>query len=136
MAKLRHIAIATRDPEKTAQFYKDVFEFQEVGRSNGHLAHGIYLSDGTINMAILDFSGSDFDQLGKGMDFTGVHHFGVVVENRKELSKKLEAMGAPCILDEPQSPTSFFEVKHRGPDGVVFDISEKPWIGSAGLNGD
>src|SRR4051794_19386979 len=103
MAKLRHIAIATRDPEKTAQFYKDVFEFKEVGRANSKLAQGIYLSDGTINMAILDFSQSDFDQLGKGMDFTGVHHFGVVVEDRKATSRMLEEMGAPCILDEPPS---------------------------------
>lgn len=134
MAKLRHIAIATKDVEKTAQFYKDAFEFKEVGRTNSKLAKGIYLSDGTINMAILDLSQSDFDQLGRGPDYVGVHHFGIVVEDRKAMSKKLEELGAPCILDEPTSPTSFFEVKHRGPDGVVIDISEKPWLGSAGLD--
>ena len=25
MAKIKHIAVATQDPEKTAQFYKEVF---------------------------------------------------------------------------------------------------------------
>ena len=133
MAKLRHIAIATKDPEKTADFYKSAFEFKEVGRAHSRLAEGIYLSDGTINLAILDFSKSNFDQLGKGLDFVGVHHFGVVVEYREEMGQKLEELGAPCILHAPDPPTGFFEVKHRGPDGVVFDISEKPWIGSAGL---
>jgi catechol 2,3-dioxygenase-like lactoylglutathione lyase family enzyme len=31
MAKLRHIALHTPDPEKTAEFYKRVFDMVEVG---------------------------------------------------------------------------------------------------------
>ena len=125
-AKIRHVAISTEDPRKTADWYKDVFGLQEVGTNGGD---GIYLSDGEINFAVLRIVDK---HTGKVM--TGVHHFGVVVENRKELSKKLEAMGAPCILDEPQSPTSFFEVKHRGPDGVVIDTTEHPWKGCGALD--
>ena len=53
MAKLRHIAVHTPDPEKTAEFYKRVFDMVEVGRTDSPIAKGIYLSDGTINMAIL-----------------------------------------------------------------------------------
>ncbi|MBI1809368.1 MAG: aconitate hydratase AcnA [Gemmatimonadetes bacterium] len=30
-------------------------------------------------------------------------------------------------------PTSFFEVKHRGPDGVVVDTTEHPWVGTSAL---
>ena len=30
MAKLRHLAIATDDPDRTAQFYIDVLEFEKV----------------------------------------------------------------------------------------------------------
>ena len=33
MAKLRHIAIATNDPKKTAEFYKSAFGFREVGHA-------------------------------------------------------------------------------------------------------
>ena len=115
------------------RFYKDAFEFEEVGRTNSKLAQGIYLSDGTLNIAILDFSNSNFDQLERGLDYVGVHHFGVVVDDREAMGAKLEELGAPCILHAPDPPAGFFEVKHRGPDGVVFDISEKPWVGSAGL---
>ena len=49
MAKIKHIAICTPDPEKTAAFYKDVFGLKEVGQART----GCYLSDGHINLAIL-----------------------------------------------------------------------------------
>src|ERR1700733_14445107 len=77
MPKLRHIAIAANDPEAMANFYKKAFDFVEVGRPNGVLADGVFLSDGTLNMAILKFK---TDQLGKGMEFRGIHHFGVLLE--------------------------------------------------------
>ena len=130
MAKLRHIALATKDPESTAEFYKQAFEFKEVGRTDSPLASGIYLSDGTINMAILSFK---TDQLGRGMDYVGLHHVGFVVEDLAAAGEKLESLGAPCFQGKPDNPMSFFEVKHRGPDGVVLDISQHPWLGSAGL---
>ena len=34
MAKLRHIAVHTPDPEQTAEFYKRVFDMVEVGRTD------------------------------------------------------------------------------------------------------
>jgi catechol 2,3-dioxygenase-like lactoylglutathione lyase family enzyme len=136
MPKLRHIAIATNDPVKTAEFYKEAFGFKEVGRSGDPnspskgIAWGFYLSDGTLNMAVLKFK--NVDQLGKGLDYTGVHHFGVLVDNLDAYMKKLEAMGAPCFMkQDPGQANSFFETKFRGPDGTVFDVSEHPWIGAA-----
>jgi catechol 2,3-dioxygenase-like lactoylglutathione lyase family enzyme len=30
MAKIKHIAVATQDPEKTAPFYKEVFGMREI----------------------------------------------------------------------------------------------------------
>lgn len=131
MAKIRHIAIATPNPEETAKFYREQFEMKEVGRTDSKLAEGIYLSDGTINLAVLNFK---TDQLGKGMDYVGVHHFGFVVDDVDATSRRLEESGAPRFEQNQGSPTSFFEVKHRGPDGTVFDISGHPWAGSQGLD--
>ena len=49
MAKLRHLALLTDQPEKLADFYKRVFELQETHRSaNG----AIQLSDGEFNLTI------------------------------------------------------------------------------------
>ena len=56
MAKLRHLAIATDDPDRTAQFYIDVFEFQKIREAEGKWGYGHILSDGTINLAILRFT--------------------------------------------------------------------------------
>jgi len=58
MAKLRHIAVHTPDPEKTAEFYKRVFDMVEVGRTDSPIAKGIYLSDGTINIGCCDLKPS------------------------------------------------------------------------------
>ncbi len=102
MPKLRHIAIAAEDPEAMAEFYKKAFDFKEVGRPNGFLADGVFLSDGTLNMAILKFK---TDQLGKGMDYRGIHHFGVLVEDVDAFSKKLEGLGArPLHRSGPGRP--------------------------------
>jgi catechol 2,3-dioxygenase-like lactoylglutathione lyase family enzyme len=130
MAKLRHLALATNDPEKTAHFYKEAFGFQEIRKVNSDLAHGYFLSDGTLNIAILKFA--KFDQLGKGLDYVGLHHFGVVVDDADQTILKLESMGAECFMRPPaeEHAKGYFEVKFRGPDGVVFDISDRPWPGS------
>ena len=50
MARIRHIALTTKDPEKTAAFYMQAFDMQEASRSpNGSL----HLTDGYIDLAIL-----------------------------------------------------------------------------------
>jgi hypothetical protein len=51
-----HLAIATDDPDGTAQFYIDAFEFVRVRTASGVWGRGHILSDGTINLAILQFS--------------------------------------------------------------------------------
>jgi len=132
MPKLRHIAIAAEDPEAMAEFYKRAFGFEDVGRPNGHLADGVFLSDGTLNMAILKFK---TDQLGKGMDYRGIHHFGVLVEDVDAFSKKLEGLGARHYIDQGQDghQAGYFEKKFFGPEGILFDIAEHGWAGAEPL---
>jgi catechol 2,3-dioxygenase-like lactoylglutathione lyase family enzyme len=126
MPKIRHIALATNDPEATAEFYKKAFDFKEVERRESYLAKGIFLTDGTLNLAILKFQ--NVDQLGKGLDYVGLHHFGILVDDLDEYTRRLEAMGTPCFMKPPEGDkASNFEVKFRGPDGVVFDIAEHMW---------
>lgn len=135
MPKIRHIALATNDPVKTAAFYKEAFGFKEVGRAGSPdnpkaIAWGFYLSDGTINLAILKFQ--NVDQLGKGLDYVGVHHFGILVDDIEAYEKKLAEMGAPCFMKaDAHTANSYYETKFRGPDGTVFDLSDHPWVGAA-----
>ncbi len=129
--KLRHIAIATQDPEKTAAFYKEAFGFAEVGKVDSALANGFYLSDGYLNLAILRFH---TDQLGRGMDYVGLHHFGIHAADPEETYARLAAVGAVQKTERPVGGMSAFEVKFTGPDGVVFDISEHGWPGTGGTD--
>ena len=54
MGKLRHIAMQVPDPQKAAEFYMRVFGMAKVGETDCKNARGVYLSDGVINLALLD----------------------------------------------------------------------------------
>ena len=132
MAKLRHIAIACKDPDAMADFYIKAFDFKNVRTSDGPLAYGHHLSDGTIDLAILRFK---TDQIGKGMDYTGLHHFGILVEDVDEFTKRLDGLGAEHYIDQGHggNQAGYFEKKFYGPERVLFDIAEHGWAGAEPL---
>ncbi len=136
MAKIKHIALSTQDPEKTAAFYKETLGLQEVGQVNSPLAEGYYLTDGSINVAILKFKNDQAADKPEGVNFVGLHHFGFKVDNLEETEARLEAAHAdkrPQVNMDMAPGTSQrnFEVKYRGPDGVIFDISSTGWVGTS-----
>jgi len=128
MAKLRHLAIKSSDPEAASKFYRDAFEFEEVGRAGGPGGSGwaIYLSDGTMNMAVFDLAAEGLPNAEPG----GLNHFGVVVDDLDESMARLEGLGAVCVQPPPADrSSSTFETKFVTPDGVSFDISTHGWPG-------
>lgn len=138
MPKIRHIAIATPDPAKTASFYKDVFGLEEVAPVESPLADGFYLTDGHINLAILKFKALEAADLGEdGLSFTGIHHFGFEVEDLDAICDKLDRAGADrrtraLAPDEAMAQMGHLnvEVKYRGPDSVMVDVSQTGWVGT------
>lgn len=131
MAKLRHFAISTEDPVKTAEFYKKAFDMEEVGRTDSPIAHGVYLSDGVINLAILKYRSVEAAGPERGLEWYGIHHVGFWVDDVEQSGKQIEAAGGSYMMGEtPNSPTTFYEVKYRGPDGVICDITENGWAGA------
>jgi len=94
MARIRHIAIATRDPEATKRFYMEGLGLKEVGKVNSPTAEGYYLSDGHVNLAILKFKYDDPATTEGALRYTGLHHFGVEVENMVEGRARIEKAGA------------------------------------------
>src|SRR5213594_3691188 len=132
MVKIKHIAIRTPDPEKTAAFYKDVFGLKEVGQART----GYYLSDGHINLAILKAREQGTEESPRDASgYAGVHHFGFMVDDVDETRRKLEAAGATAMTDrtDPRhapaaGARSYYEIKFRGPDNQEFDVTESGWI--------
>ena len=128
MPKLRHLALATKDPEKTAEFYKTAFGFKEIRKVTSDIAHGYFLSDGTLNIAILNFTA--YDQLGKGLDYVGLHHFGIWVEDIETMRRVIAANGGKNHSGPTAHVPENAEHKFRDPYGIVFDISTHGWDGA------
>jgi catechol 2,3-dioxygenase-like lactoylglutathione lyase family enzyme len=139
MPKIKHIAIATQDAEKTKNFYTEVFGLKEVGMVSSGTVSGYFLSDGDINLAILDFKNNDVAGAEKGMDYSGLHHIGFHVEDLEEIKEKMEAAGI-SPRDDINKALSMgpsgarggnHEFKYAAPDGVTVDISEAGWAGTS-----
>ena len=91
MPRIKHIALRTPDPEKTAAFYKKVFGLEEVGLARS----GVYLSDGYINLAILKSNDGGAGESPREVSgYTGIDHLGFQVDNLEEISGVLEEEGA------------------------------------------
>jgi lactoylglutathione lyase len=117
MAKLRHIAIIVPDPEEAAQFFERAFDMTRAGTAR----RGIYVTDGTVNVALLKV---------EGKEKVGLYHFGMWVDDLAAAEEKAQAAGATYLAGRPTSPNSFYECKYRDPSGVVFDLTHNGWVGA------
>jgi methylmalonyl-CoA/ethylmalonyl-CoA epimerase len=138
MARIKHIAIATHDPEKTARFYQDVMGLRIVDRIDVADTTGVFLSDGEISLALLHFKTDQAALMPGGADFVGLHHFGFLMKDEAEkerVLRKLEELGAPSLqggpLDARGEPGVFVELKFKDPNGITFDVAEGGWPGTA-----
>jgi lactoylglutathione lyase len=129
MAQIKHIAIRTRDVEKTATFYKEAFGLQQIGIGQS----GVYLTDGRLNIAILNFRpGMEGESMKLGVD-----HIGFQVDDVDAYVGRVRNLGGTSLAErnevtagDANKPQSYFEVKCVGPDDQVIDISSAGWVGA------
>jgi catechol 2,3-dioxygenase-like lactoylglutathione lyase family enzyme len=132
MAKLRHIALSVPDPEATAAFYAKAFGLKRVGTVDHEHVSGVYLSDGVVNLAILKYKTNHLAGDDRGPDYVGIHHLGFWVDEIHAARTAAEAAGATYFAGElPDAEDSFYEVKYRDPNGIVFDLTGNGWIGAS-----
>jgi catechol 2,3-dioxygenase-like lactoylglutathione lyase family enzyme len=124
MARIKHIALSTDDPAKTADFYKQTFGLTELRREPKDTgADGVWLSDGYIYFAILRYGGDDTPNLGEGPSTVkGIHHIGFYVDDLVEERATVEA--ASCTECPGSSKVN---LKYKGPDGVMIDMRARGW---------
>lgn len=130
MALLRHIAIAVSDPEAAAKFFESAFGMWRAGNA----MRGVYMTDGTMNVALLDFK----DEIVTGHEdrpgVQGLIHFGMWVDNLDASEAAITAAGGRYLTGrqegETSNPNVFYEVKYATPEGFVFDITETGWRGA------
>jgi len=130
MALLRHIAISVRDPEAAAQFFEAAFGMRRAGKA----LRGIYMTDGVMNVALLNFG----DEVVAGHEdrpgVQGIIHWGMWVDNLAEAEAAIEAAGGTYLTGrqeaEKASADVYYEVKYQTPEGFVFDITASGWRGA------
>src|SRR5215467_12738806 len=123
-ARLRHIAISVPDPERAAKFFEEAFGMTIAGRAGV----GLYVSDGTINVALLRFPG---EVPGFTAGYYGLIHFGMWVDDLDEAAKKVVAAGGSYYMGRADNnPNTYYEVKYKDPNGVVFDLTHTGWVGA------
>ena len=135
MPKIKHIALTTENPAKTAAFYKEAFGLTELRRSpNG----AVFLTDGHINLAILNWKTNKSADVGAhGENFSGIHHFGFEVDDLDTASDQIRIANGTALTDKEHVDAMMaagahanVEMKWSGPDGVVIDISQTGWEGT------
>src|SRR6202000_1772198 len=84
----------------------------------------LYMTDGTINMALLKVNPEKGEK-------PCLYHFGMWVDDLDDAEKGVQSDGATYLAGrEDRNPNTFYEVKYRDPDGIVFDITPTGWRGA------
>jgi hypothetical protein len=123
MPKIRHIAYRATDVEAMANFFVNSLEMKvSQRRKNG----AIDLSDGAVNITVLPIRTTSPD--GEPAR-SGIDHIGFTVENETESSRLLESNGAKKIGTLELGSSAHYEVKFKGPEGIVVDLGH--WVGTA-----
>jgi lactoylglutathione lyase len=116
--RLRHIAIIVPDPETSAKFFEEAFGMTRAGKAR----RGIYMTDGTMNVALL---GKETPE-----EEIGLFHFGMWVDDLEDAEKKVIGAGGKYLAGRPTSANSYYEAKYQDPLGIVFDLTHSGWKGA------
>ena len=127
MGKIRHIAYRAADVEEMANFFVNALGMNITQRRRNK---AIDLSDGSINITVLPLrpAGPNGEPPHQGID-----HIGFSVENEAESSQLLEANGAKKIATIELGSAAHYEVKYKGPEGIVVDLGQ--WVGTEPIEG-
>jgi methylmalonyl-CoA/ethylmalonyl-CoA epimerase len=126
-AKLRHIALQVPDPEAAAKFFEEAFGMTRAGSA----MRGVYMTDGTVNVALLNFKDEPILGFEQTPGYQGIIHFGMWVDDLGEMDAKVTAAGGEWVTGRKEKdPNVFYEVKYKGPSGFIFDMTETGWRGA------
>ena len=113
MARIRHVAFYTKDPERTADFYCKAFDLTVVRKNE---RGNVWLSDGYINVALIKRSSG-----------IGINHLGFMVDDLEAARGRIAELDEKVEIETPHEGVSAAEYKLKDPDGNWLDISERGW---------
>ena len=96
-ARIRHIALCVKDIDATADFYEKAFGLKRTKKNEGKTACQCYMSDGEVNLALLQYKSEVGSGVPKG--WTGIHHFGFQCDDLPAQQKQIENAGGKFFFD-------------------------------------
>jgi lactoylglutathione lyase len=120
MARIVHIAVKVDDLEKATEFYEKSFGFVEVqtGQVRDHTSR--HLTDGAIDLALIQYESEDSAEARASGLGPCIHHFGIEVDDMNTSAAELAKYGCEII-----SAPGIIPIKFRAPGGTVAEISPK-----------
>jgi lactoylglutathione lyase len=119
--RIVHLALKVDDLARSSEFYERVFGFREVGTEKVRDHTSRHLSDGTIDLSLMQYDAltrsAESQAAGSG---PCIHHFGVEVDDLVEAARQIAAYGCEIISDPGVVPLKF-----RAPGGTVCEIVGK-----------
>lgn len=126
-ARIRHIALSVPDPEASAKFFEEALGMTRAGNA----MRGVYMTDGVINVALLNFGDEPVPGFESQKGYHGLIHFGVWVDSLEDADRKVKEAGGNYLTGRKEKdPNVFYEVKYQTPEGIVFDATESGWRGA------
>ena len=144
MNKLRHIAVAVKNPGEAAKFFIDVLGMKVMDKGEGDNPNYYLTDDGTIELALINLPSHDIMGRERPADYEGLHHIGFEVDNLEEMEQRMASTSfarrddinnAIKARNELRAKASGkvskrraggVEVKYWGPAGITFDLTQKP----------
>ncbi len=142
MARLKHIAIATRNPAESAKFFIEVMGMTVTQVGVGDNPNYFLSDDAGIELALVNLQPHGVMGLERPADFEGLHHVGFEVSDVEATAKQLEqtpykrrwdienaikerneARATSGVKVAPRPGGQ--EVKYWGPAGITFDLMAK-----------
>ncbi|HEY7065010.1 MAG TPA: VOC family protein [Chloroflexota bacterium] len=134
--RFHHLQLRALDPVELCQFYKDVFELQELPRDPDDRNH--YLSDGRMMLVIAPWHIEDY--VGGNVELPATDHLGFAVKSLDELQERLRQTvhRSPYLRpmelgggDEEEARVRLLRTCRHGqyqlcdPEGVLLDVVEE-----------
>jgi predicted enzyme related to lactoylglutathione lyase len=126
-ARIRHIALSVKDIDATADFYEKAFGLKRSPKAEGRTAWRVYMSDGEVNLALLQYKSEVGSGLKDPQSFVGLHHFGFQADDLKTQQAAIEAAGGQFFFDLGEEGDEGFERKFKDPNGIIFDVNDTGW---------